>query len=682
MAYHTLIAVTTGTTNILVPDDFNVNGNSVECVGSGGGGSDKSGTSGGYGGGGGAYAKKLNVNLTPSSSCAVQVGAASGTNKTYVKDSGGTTQVEADFGTSGIFGTVGTGGLAAGSTGTTTYSGGDGRQNTTTFGGGGGGAAGPNGAGGNAPSPAGGTGDGGTLLGGTNGFPGVRGTQWGATYGVASGSGSNVVGTNFGGGAGGRRTTGSGAIAGSDGLIIIQYNPAVNAAVCGYALTGQALTFKRSLKLTCVKGTFAFQTNILPGTRFKRSLICHLSNVGFAFVGYPNFLNPKMPASSGPFQLVGRDLSFFTIKFLHLTCHGIGSVEADLDGLLPAACTVTGTSGAAFGDKAIAHIGGTFSGVGTLSGALKATAKMAMSCTGFAQVDIVYRDSFELAATIHGTSSWSARLRNPKNGSISVAGVGSFSAAMKRQLRAGCVVHGISSWGGRLPAIVSPIGPSPLIAVGVGSMSAGLKGSAKAQTSCVGTSGANLHLSGRARMGATIHGVGSVVMDCTGAAYMSFTSPPPGGGDHEIGLVAEATFAVAVSAVSGWNGHLRAAARMNCSASGVGSLAMVLKGRCRAGLTIHGVGSVSISGGKTGRTLLTIHGTSSVSAVLKGSAQLGCVVHGAASVALSIGDGSTGGTMTIIGGQSIDVAPHGLGGMVFEKLGAGIMLLEDQNDEL
>ena len=209
-AQEVIILTATSTTTWTVPDDWNSANNTVEVIGGGGGGGDDTTTGSNGGGGGGAYAKSVNVSLTPGATVGLHIadGGGSGVdgeasyfcNSTSNCSSLSDTAVVAGAagGAAGDTGSAGAGGLAASSTavgsGSVTFSGGDGGLSTGQGGGGGGGAAGPNGAG----ADGGGAGDLGGGGGGGNG-----GGSTGATSNTVDGGdgGNNYLGT--GGGAGG-----------------------------------------------------------------------------------------------------------------------------------------------------------------------------------------------------------------------------------------------------------------------------------------------------------------------------------------------------------------------------------------------------------------------------------------------------------------------------------------------
>ena len=217
-----IIFLTTGTSWV-VPNDWNSSNNTVECIGAGGGGD--SGWEN-AGGGGGAYAKSVNLTLTPGASVTYQVGAGgaggpttssanfaggdgiSGTdtwfNSGSFPSSGSACGAKAGQGGTSFAGTPNTslGGTASASyasgTGSVKYTGGTGGQGSWG-GGGGGGAAGPNGAGAN-----GGNGNGVPAMGGGGGGGADGGTAGGnavSTTGGAAGVGAN------GGGSGGAGPT-------------------------------------------------------------------------------------------------------------------------------------------------------------------------------------------------------------------------------------------------------------------------------------------------------------------------------------------------------------------------------------------------------------------------------------------------------------------------------------------
>lgn len=232
-----VVLATSGTGQWVVPDNWDPNNNSIEVIGGGGGGS-KDQNSGG-GGGGGAYAKVINVALTPGSTITYQVGAGadeqqSGGDTWFNRTSGSATTCNASTmlvcakggtGTNNQAG--GAGGQASASVGQVKYSGGNGgTKNGCLFqecgsdgGSGGGGAAGPYGAGVGGVGATGGSGASGAAGGaGGAGFGGVggasdtaggNGTEWGTAGSGGGGGGgtSNDPGKQgglYGGGGGGK----------------------------------------------------------------------------------------------------------------------------------------------------------------------------------------------------------------------------------------------------------------------------------------------------------------------------------------------------------------------------------------------------------------------------------------------------------------------------------------------
>lgn len=217
------IILTSGATWV-VPPDWNDDDNSIEGIGGAGCGFPGEGTGGAVrAGGGAAYAKEINVALTPGSTVEIQIGlGGSGVvtpTATYFKNNAGTKVVEAAAGVNGGA-SSGAGGLASASTGSTKFSGGTGGAGGGRSGPGGGGAAGPHGDGKNGGSGLGGTAAGGGGGGGanngsvgstptnTNGANGGN-NRTGTGGGVGSGSGDGGNGTDGGGGGGGFMNTGS-----------------------------------------------------------------------------------------------------------------------------------------------------------------------------------------------------------------------------------------------------------------------------------------------------------------------------------------------------------------------------------------------------------------------------------------------------------------------------------------
>jgi hypothetical protein len=252
--------LTVGSGTWTVPANWNSADNTVECLGGGGGGTGSwtDNNVGGSGGGGGAYAKSVNLNLTPGASVSYSVGASSAggaaaSGGSSSSSAGGDTWFNsASFPASGqacgakgasahTGNSPGTGGEASSSfstgPGAVTQSGGNGAVGGGSGigpGGGGGGAAGFAGAGnagtsGSVSTPGtGGTGDGGNTAAGANG------TRWDALHGPGGGgnggnkSAGGAGGVYSGGGGGGGYVSsgvGSQGGKGADGLIVITYVP-------------------------------------------------------------------------------------------------------------------------------------------------------------------------------------------------------------------------------------------------------------------------------------------------------------------------------------------------------------------------------------------------------------------------------------------------------------------------
>lgn len=201
--------VLTGGTSWTVPPAWNNANNTIEAIGAGGnGGNAVGGTLSGAGGGGGEYRRAVNVVLTPNSSIDINIstgGAGSAADGTWLKNGGGTIQIEAKNGGNASGDTAGAGGT--GGVGSVSYNGGSGGSgataSNTASAGGGGGSAGPSGVG-----RAGGAGRADVRQGGGGGG-GSNGAS--STVGVTSSSGSEV------GGDGGQGTSGTGGGAGGTG---------------------------------------------------------------------------------------------------------------------------------------------------------------------------------------------------------------------------------------------------------------------------------------------------------------------------------------------------------------------------------------------------------------------------------------------------------------------------------
>lgn len=179
----------------------------VEAWGGGGGGSTNLNSNRrGGGGGGGAYASTI-VTVVSGGIYSLVVGAGGAGSSSGGASSFNTNQVIAvgGSGATGNTSTAGAGGLAASSTGTIRFTGGNGANgdgNNGNFTGGGGGGAGSNGNGGNAATSTAGTG---TTMHGGNGGAGRTSGGSGNPGSNFGGGGSGAWGTNFGGsGAGGQ----------------------------------------------------------------------------------------------------------------------------------------------------------------------------------------------------------------------------------------------------------------------------------------------------------------------------------------------------------------------------------------------------------------------------------------------------------------------------------------------
>lgn len=233
-----------------VPIGWNNTNNTVEVIGGGGGGA--GGTSGGGaapgdGGGGGAYARTANITLTPEGKVNFQIGTAgaAGTasgnggagGDTWFDGTGTDCASQSVCGDGGLGGVTGNGGVGTGGTlansigGAQEYIGGDGGTDGA-IGGGGGGAGGLSGDGVTASGGTGGNGDAGSGGGGgSSGKPagvGGDGIEWTDAGSGGGGGGGNKdpggAGGNSGGGGGGGDTGKAGAV-GTEGVIVITYEP-------------------------------------------------------------------------------------------------------------------------------------------------------------------------------------------------------------------------------------------------------------------------------------------------------------------------------------------------------------------------------------------------------------------------------------------------------------------------
>lgn len=294
----TVIYITsTASTSWTVPSNWNSDSNTIEVIGGGGGGHFVASIPGVGGGGGasGAYAIKSNLSLEPETQITIKVGVAGAMataggdtyfNATTCADSsvcgkggGGASGQTGGSAQTGSVGTVNAGanGGTGGPTGPTNGGGG----------GGGGGAGGPQGAG-NAGITAtgqdgGAGGQGGGTAGGAgglaNGGAGGNGTEWSPSpaYGSGGGGGGGQGGGNksdgWGGGSGGTYGAGGGGgggagkggalsgagKAGTQGIIVITYTPAVTTVAKQGSQTG---TLYIDTADNYIGGAFTFQANI------------------------------------------------------------------------------------------------------------------------------------------------------------------------------------------------------------------------------------------------------------------------------------------------------------------------------------------------------------------------------------------------------------------------------------
>jgi alpha-tubulin suppressor-like RCC1 family protein len=230
------IIFSSGSGTWTVPSDWNNSNNSIECIGAGGSTNYSNvgfGYLGGAGAGGGAYSRISNFSLTPGATIHYNVGSTSSSGSTSntwfsttssspVSTSEGVMAKSGGNDISGL--SIGTGGSAASSIGTTKFNGGSGVNA-----GGGGGSGGPNGAGGDGSITGGGLAD----AGGKTSYKDATGKIYKLGNGGAIGqSGNNYnfnllqyVTTAYGGGAGSSYKAGStGTLEGEPGLIVIWYS--------------------------------------------------------------------------------------------------------------------------------------------------------------------------------------------------------------------------------------------------------------------------------------------------------------------------------------------------------------------------------------------------------------------------------------------------------------------------
>lgn len=277
-----------GNQTYTVPADWNNASNNVQTIGGAGSGGIVANNSGGAastGGGGGAW--NSNDNITLSGTADYNIGTGGVQNSHTFSNSGftgnagsdvwfngitlGASSVGSKGGNAGNFGTgtasSASGGLASGGVGTGNDGGGSGSVSITSNRActGGGGAAGPNGAGGtsansntvgtassggNGDNGSGGVGSAGLTTGSTS--AGGDGAEWDATHGSGGGSGafasggtgtSSGLGGNYGAASGGASQATSSthtltAKAGAQGIIYINYIPALGAVWTNLAMMG------------------------------------------------------------------------------------------------------------------------------------------------------------------------------------------------------------------------------------------------------------------------------------------------------------------------------------------------------------------------------------------------------------------------------------------------------------
>lgn len=300
-ALGTTVFVTASGTWVVPANVYNLS--TVDCIGGGGNsgagntgatgtgaigaGSGGVGGAGGAGGGGGGWARKSNVAVTPGSSLSVTVGAAQGTTSfagvCSATGGSGASPGGGAVGDVGASGGSGAGGAGGGPGNSPTA----GTGGTGGNGGGGGGAAGPSGAGGSAAGAGGGAaaagaGGGGGGLDGVGGNGGDFGSGVGTGGGAGAGGGSaggatlaagtagrtgrqggyyggGSSGGGGGGGGGGKGGVGGGggaAVAGSQGIICINYlvaptltaiSPSVGPASGGTTVTLTGTSFDRGI---------------------------------------------------------------------------------------------------------------------------------------------------------------------------------------------------------------------------------------------------------------------------------------------------------------------------------------------------------------------------------------------------------------------------------------------------
>lgn len=202
MTVQVIILTATGAGAWAVPQDFNINANTIECVGGGGNGTINAvGTA--VGGNGGTYAVATNVALTPRGTANFNISAGN-SGDTWLSKTGvaPTTATEGALAKPALASTTGC-------IGSTTFAGGTGGAGGgTNRAGGGGGAAGPGGKGGNGAAGVnnagcgGGGGGAGTTNPGSNGSTNFGGNG-GSTGGGNGGGGAVSIGNGIAGSAGG-----------------------------------------------------------------------------------------------------------------------------------------------------------------------------------------------------------------------------------------------------------------------------------------------------------------------------------------------------------------------------------------------------------------------------------------------------------------------------------------------
>jgi len=279
---------TTGTHTWAVPSDWNDANNTIECIGPGADGGSN------YGGGGGAYAKLLNLNLTPGSNVSYSIGTHGG-DTWFVSTS--TVLAKGGSGQNGGSATTSVGSVkVSGHNGTILISGTSGlgaTQTTYTNGG-----------------------DGGDAANSTFGGAGGNGASRSTGYSVSSNP--STPGSNYGGGGGGAAGT-LPASSGAQGYIRIVYYPLVSTTTTltssiNPSVVNQSVTFTATLNTSVPGGTVSFKdgatilaTISVSGTQAvfsTSSLAIGTHSITATYNGYTGSTSYSVSTSSAVSQVV------------------------------------------------------------------------------------------------------------------------------------------------------------------------------------------------------------------------------------------------------------------------------------------------------------------------------------------------------------------------------------------